>query len=771
MATAFRGLILEIEGCLASITSESGLPVNWGTARTGLVAPPISPTLSVDPRTFEADAGGNSVLVTQIDDLLEQFRTSPIAHLTQDADIADGTIHVDSTSGFPASGHIWIGKNAISYTGTTGTTFTGCTWAALGTKTRDELVGAVVYGFNPEVIDRQAWLYWYDHVTQTKTLRFTGFVDAIDIAPEGTQITLLSAKKKLIEQFALAKTFAKGALLQAMTAPAPSPCLVAFLDPDAPFDGEDGLLNRLHLRIDDEIIEYGLRIYPRLSPVAITLVPGTNQVRTGILGAGFFVGETVDIKSGATVEDTVQITNIIQVSATVIEIHYTTSTGYTPSIGDDLVANYSVNINTHKMKRGAVGTQPAAHEASAEVREVRVLEGDQLEDILFPLLFSLNGTGTAGPSSGKYDILPPGWGLGLDASLVDLVAFQDACQVRTAHRRYIFEEAFEVEQLLQWIATSTNTVIFWDERGVLTCTARQDIYPGTTPRLNLSINHERLPGLRISAEHIINSVEWNTDYGLDGNPTRIIRVEQRESLSVRDVHKGEPVEDPGVLARRARDQMHVIFRGLLALRALPVPVIELDVAFDEASPYRPGELILIDIACFPNLQGARGLYDFFEVLDVSPSDPTGRVSLTLMMRRTTARVGLIAPWAEVQSIEDLRIVLKPQSQTHAAPPGTEDIELLLVGDKIEFWDESSFGSGSVNRFATSIVNISVVGGWIEVAAVPSLWTLAAGDLVRLDDYTTVKAGPTADDRIGRYIALASGSPPMLGADKPYAWGA
>lgn len=771
MATQFRGLILEIAGCTVAIGNETGLPVNWGTLRTGLVAPPVSPTLSVDPRTSEADAGGTSVLVTQIDDLLTQYKTSPVTYLTTNATSLPSTLNVVSTTGFPDIGYVWVGKNAIAYTGKTGTTFTGCSWAELGTTARNELAGAVVHGFNPEILDRQAWLYWYDHVAQTKTLRFTGFIDDIDITPQGTQITILSAKKKLIEQRGLAKPFARGHLLQAMSSPAPDPCLIAVLDPEeAPFDGEDGQLNRLHVRIDDEIIEYRLFLSPRFDPVEVTLVPGTNQVRTGVFGAGFFVGETVDIFDGATLEDTVQITEITQVSTTVFELRYTSTTGYTPSIGDELHANYSVLASNLNMKRGAVGTEIAEHEAGTEVREVRVLEGDQLEDILFPLLFSVDGTGVAGPSSGKWDRLPSGWGLGLDASLVDVDALVDALQSRTAYRRYRMEDSWEIEQLLRWIAISTNAAIFWDERGVLTCVARSDLYPGTTARLSLSIEHERIPGMRISAEHIINSTEWNTDYGVDGNPTRIIRVEQRESLSVRDSHVGEPVEDVGVLASRAREQMHIIYRGLLQLRSLPVPVIELDALVDETNPYRPGELVLLDIPAFPNLQGGQGLYEFFEIIDVSPADPTGRVSLTLMMRRTTARVGLIAPWAEVESVDGTSITLKPQAQTYAAPPGTEDVELFGADYKIEFWDVSSFGSGAVNRFATTISSVLVGSRLIVVSAVPGSWTLAAGDLVRFDDYSTVKASTHGAELTGKYIALASGSPPMLGADEPHVWG-
>ena len=54
------------------------------------------------------------------------------------------TITVDSTSGFPSKGYILIKREIISYTGTTATTFTGCTRAADGTTADAYLTGTKV---------------------------------------------------------------------------------------------------------------------------------------------------------------------------------------------------------------------------------------------------------------------------------------------------------------------------------------------------------------------------------------------------------------------------------------------------------------------------------------------------------------------------------------------------------------------------------------------------------------------------------------------------
>lgn len=55
------------------------------------------------------------------------------------------TVNVTSTSGFPSVGYISIDAEIIKYTGTTGTSFTGCTRGADGTTANTHVLGATVY--------------------------------------------------------------------------------------------------------------------------------------------------------------------------------------------------------------------------------------------------------------------------------------------------------------------------------------------------------------------------------------------------------------------------------------------------------------------------------------------------------------------------------------------------------------------------------------------------------------------------------------------------
>jgi hypothetical protein len=64
------------------------------------------------------------------------------AELTADLDSAATTITVDSTSGMTGLAHLYLGRETITFSGSSGTTFTGCTRGVVGTH-----VGSVAYDY------------------------------------------------------------------------------------------------------------------------------------------------------------------------------------------------------------------------------------------------------------------------------------------------------------------------------------------------------------------------------------------------------------------------------------------------------------------------------------------------------------------------------------------------------------------------------------------------------------------------------------------------
>lgn len=78
------------------------------------------------------------------------------SYITQEVALTDTTIHVVSTSGFASNGVFYLGREAINYTGTTATTFTGCSRGVFGSQPQRHFYSAsngLGLG-NPEVTDR-----------------------------------------------------------------------------------------------------------------------------------------------------------------------------------------------------------------------------------------------------------------------------------------------------------------------------------------------------------------------------------------------------------------------------------------------------------------------------------------------------------------------------------------------------------------------------------------------------------------------------------------
>lgn len=90
---------------------------------------------------------------------LEGTSAGVITSLTATASNAATTITVASTTGFPSAGTIHIGFECIKYTGTTSTTFTGCTRGYLLTSATPHQSGLFVYSFMPSLYRRRAFLY------------------------------------------------------------------------------------------------------------------------------------------------------------------------------------------------------------------------------------------------------------------------------------------------------------------------------------------------------------------------------------------------------------------------------------------------------------------------------------------------------------------------------------------------------------------------------------------------------------------------------------
>ncbi len=95
-----------------------------------------------------------------------------VTKLTAAATATDTTLTVSSTTGFPASGTLWVGYEKITYAGTTATTFTGCTRGASGSKAEAYDIGEAVRNLEFSASDHQVevkygWQYAFAYVSIT----------------------------------------------------------------------------------------------------------------------------------------------------------------------------------------------------------------------------------------------------------------------------------------------------------------------------------------------------------------------------------------------------------------------------------------------------------------------------------------------------------------------------------------------------------------------------------------------------------------------------
>lgn len=85
---------------------------------------------------------------------------------------ADATFNVVSTTGFPASGTLWVGYEKVTYSGVTATTFTGVTRGVGGTKAEayeiNEIIRNLEFDASDHKVDVQfGWTYSFAYVSIT----------------------------------------------------------------------------------------------------------------------------------------------------------------------------------------------------------------------------------------------------------------------------------------------------------------------------------------------------------------------------------------------------------------------------------------------------------------------------------------------------------------------------------------------------------------------------------------------------------------------------
>lgn len=769
-----RGIVLEIAGCDTAYASHSGAPTSWAsTVRNSVITVPNGSLISVDFDTFHANTGGTNVAATDVSAELQHFSTGAVCTIDGAQSKTTTTITVDDTTGFSLTGTVWIGQEAITYTGLSGTTFTGCTRGALGTTARPIESNSTAYSYNPNLLGRKCILKWYDlDDTTSTTTRYTGYIDAVDFGSSGYTLSIISSKQTFDDAVCLQPQQGKGRVGVDVAS-------IGVLEIAFASEAQGGFLSDLdygywpnrYVRIEQELIKYtpAKVRYPAYETTVSSVASGYECDL--VKGSGFNKGRTIEFLSGGSVAATATI--LVRSSSTTIKHNG----GYSPTPGDTVrVANVGQIVDA---ERGALFTRAAEQPDDAEVLEYRVLEGNQC-DILLWLMLSRDGD----KSNSNYDILPSGWGAGIDQTLVDIDSFETLLKPRCTRRQYVMQDEIKLVDFIANVAKATNTRIYWGSDGLLTCNPVHDIFPLDTEDFSLNsglLVRGEIPSLRIDKTRIRNVWEWPSDHDIDGDPRAVMRVSIEESRRLYGERPMPRLEDKGMRAGEHNGITYAIARAALAQRAIPVSVLTCSVLFDESSKYVPGDLASVTIPHLPNMRGGRGLSgEIFEVVSYSPQESNGTAQLTLIKRRNPDDLGHIAPVLIVESVSSPVVTVRAASYSKYAhssnlfvPPGntsydgTEDLHWFLESDNVSCWDASTFGS-SVTTTQTTITDINYSTREIRLNSLPG-W-LGPGDLIRLDDWSTMQAGGRAEYREGIFVYLADDSTGLLDTDDPYRWG-
>jgi len=791
------GVILDIEGCNVALATDPRLEARHAAeVRSGLDpgTVPSGMTIASDPDTGQIDAGGMTLKIKgNIPDLFEAQREAAGGVTTR----LDGAISKTATSlsvldasGLPSSGIVWIGREAIGYSGITLNTLTGLARSALSTRAEEHADTRRVFAFNPTMQGRQVWLTWQDTFNPLKSsalTRYVGFIDRMSESSDGLSIQVVSGQAKLRDQavFAGAAWF-KGRLARSLGASKAS-IKISLDTKDVLPPGENAnIYGRGYIRIEDEVIEVGNWFTPLNSSIPIlqaeidgVAVAGRLEFVAAIPG-DLEPGDQVDLMDSTktTVKATVKVISIDRANGYV----FVPAAGYSFAAGDLLVMNYTAIAPFQQVKRGILGGGEAApHEKGEEITEVRILEGDSIQDILLPCLLSVDGSGAAGPLSGAFDVLPEGWGLGLPEAFVDLDPFLAVVAAgRSQPRYYLCEEDLSLTDLLQWISITHNLAIFWSAAGLLTVNIIEDFYPDSDALYSLSESWRKRGEswtADSSLDRLRNKASIRMDIGIDGNPRSRLIVEVPDAVDLYGSLELE-IGDPGIRSAQTEVFLLQVMLGYLRQRTFESSYITYKARLDPNFAYEPGQLVSLVLPNLINHRGSRDIAAIYQIVRVAPADSSGFVELELLYRDTPANLGLVAPCALISGVAGSVLTCYPSTTSLFANPagrstatptydgdGDEDTDYFLSSDLATIWDESSLG-GSVQTANVEILSINYATRQITLTGAPPGW-VADGDLIRLRPWTAFKAGAgTVDERVGVYLALADStlSPPLIGSD-------
>ncbi len=411
---------------------------------------------------------------------------------------------------------------------------------------------------------------------------------------------------------------------------------------------------------------------------------------------------------------------------------------------------------------------------SAADRVSKFTAGDHPFDVALSFLCSRLGDG----ANGAYDVLPPGWGLGIDASRIDLAGI--AAVKRTwfpgARHIWVYEEPFSLKTVLADMLRPHACYPVTTLGDLLTFRRLSPPIPGATLRDLDASAVVAVPSWDANIADVVGRVIWRCDFDpvtgkhrqtftgeLQGPGTeaqefyaglwKTLEVDAKGAFTGNDT--GTPYFGSG-LSTSATESAQRYFELVRDRYARPFPVIAVECSYDYLD-VEVGDLVTLTVANIPDVTtGALGIAGAIcEVLRKAIDDVRGVVALTLLHSTASSQFRLMSPSGKVafggSGVATLALVDGEYNDA-----GQDRTAGFYVGQVVEFW------SSDLKTLRGSVTLTGVTATNLEMAASPA--GTVAGDLAVLASY----ASQPAAEKL-RHASLASAAELLGGADEPHVY--
>jgi hypothetical protein len=420
--------------------------------------------------------------------------------------------------------------------------------------------------------------------------------------------------------------------------------------------------------------------------------------------------------------------------------------------------------------RGCFGTVAAEHKPGDTVKEVIAVfekltpaprpenntpfsKGDNPLSVFLQRLLSRRGD----LANGAYDVLPEGWGVGLDRSFVDVAGIEAIRDrwIPGARVMLLVEEPDEPREFFQKLLRpfALYPVLLTGDK--LSVRRRAPPMPDTVVR-SISDTHVRRVlsweqdvltqpvGLLLEADKEVLSDDYRQRYAIAfvGPGAEAQEFYEDDAPTVEAQAPGLYSGAAGFEWNDSAEDAAVELGEIIRDRdALPNPTVELECSYD-VQDVEQGDYVYVTDNEIPDVTtGARGVTNMpMEVISRAPDDDAGAMRLRVQQVPRAGNHRLVAPSAVANSVNAGTKRIYPEEHLFTPAAGARDLTHFAAGDVVAAYSPD-LATKRGEATVAAVVDGALGVGYVELATWPT--GTAAADALMLSDYGTATAARKA----------------------------